>query len=471
MPKEKPNILLLYTDQQRQDSLGCFGNPLAVTPNLDKLAGQGVKCTNYYVQNPVCMPSRMSFLTGRYPSSLGIGMNGIPFPEEDAVPVSTILKSANYHTAQIGKIHFLPHVSRDHSAPHPPFGFDTCIVSDEPGCYDDEYVRWVNEKDPAQVDKVRVSLPPAAKKRGLPSYSDHPRNTHEPYLFEGREDLTHSAFVADKTCDYLKSAGRADRPFFAIAGFFAPHPPVNPPARFVDQVDINRMPLPVVGPDEAVLPFLKDVSEAQWKKTIAYYLALASHVDACCGRILNALKEAGLEENTIVVFTSDHGEYLGDHGQVQKGMPGHDCITRVPFIIRHPRVLQQSRTVSSLIEAVDTVPTLLDFAGIDIPEYIQGRSLKNLLSGKDEKVRDNVLIEYFGPQNQNRQSTIKTEQYMYSCSADNEEMLFDRIKDPYEQTRVENLPAYAEALSQMRKLMAQRLQQAGFSNRARTAEY
>ncbi|MFW6256972.1 MAG: sulfatase, partial [Bacillota bacterium] len=242
----RPNVLLLYTDQQRKDSLGCYGNEKAITPNLDRLAAKGAKLNNFYVQASVCTPSRMSFLTGRYCSSLGVGTNGVSFTEVDAVPLHQLLKPYGYHTGQLGKLHFDPHAKRNHKDPAPDYGFDTFILSDEPGCYDDAYIKWVEKVSPKQVDKVRCKLPPAAYDYDKKSYSDVPRSTHKPYTFAGDEDLTHSSFVASQVCNYLENQEN-NEPFFAIAGFYAPHSPVNPPQRFVDMYDPEELSLPEIG--------------------------------------------------------------------------------------------------------------------------------------------------------------------------------------------------------------------------------
>ncbi|WP_461206131.1 sulfatase family protein [Clostridium sp. DL1XJH146] len=304
----RPNILILYTDQQRQDTLGCYGNKYAVTPNLDKLAEKGAKFNNYFVQNPVCMPSRMSFLTGRYCSSIGIGTNGVPL-DENACTVNRIVKSYGYNTAQIGKLHFQPHSRRDHKDPHPLYGFDTFILSDEPGCYDDAYIKWVENIDHDMVDKVRTSLPPAAVEFGAKVFSHIPRETHEPYVFGGRKEYTHSSFVASEMCNFLRSTDK-NKPFFAIAGFYAPHTPINPPQCYIDLIEKNKLDLPLVGKDEKVMEILKDLSNDDWKEIRAYYLALVSHVDDCVGEIIKTLEEEKLSDNTLVIFTSDHGEYL-----------------------------------------------------------------------------------------------------------------------------------------------------------------
>lgn len=198
---KRPNVLLLYTDQQRWDSLGCYGNPFAITPNLDRLAKRGALLRNFFVQSPVCMPSRISMLTGRYCSSTHVGKNGQSFPPH-LTPVNQLLKPYGYVTAQIGKLHFEPHVRRCHKNPTSTYGFDVFILSDEPGCYDDAYTKWVESINPEMLPKVRCSLPPSAFKYNKPSYSNIPRETHEPYVFEGDEEFTHSSFVASETCEF-----------------------------------------------------------------------------------------------------------------------------------------------------------------------------------------------------------------------------------------------------------------------------
>src|SRR5512136_2295029 len=147
------NILVLYTDQQRWDALGANGNQDVRTPNLDGLAAEGANFNHAFVQNPVCMPSRISFLTGQYPATLGITDIGVPVPEH-TMTLPRLLRNFGYASANIGKLHFLPHANRDHRAVHPDYGFDHLEVSDEPGCYEDAYRAWVRRKAPDQLALV-----------------------------------------------------------------------------------------------------------------------------------------------------------------------------------------------------------------------------------------------------------------------------------------------------------------------------
>ncbi len=147
------------TDQQRWDAVGVNGNTEIKTPHLNQMAAQGVNFDHFFVQNPVCMPSRVSFLTGQYPSTLRIFRNGVPVPE-GTITLPNLLKNYGYTSANIGKLHFLPHANRDHREIHPSYGFDHLEISDEPGCYEDAYRAWIRRQAPDQLDFISVGLPP-----------------------------------------------------------------------------------------------------------------------------------------------------------------------------------------------------------------------------------------------------------------------------------------------------------------------
>ena len=476
---KRPSILLLYTDQQRFDSLSCDGGPHAVSPNLDRLASQGVRFDGFHVNAVVCTPSRMSLLTGRYCSSIGIGWNGPSFPLGEAVPVNQLLKPYGYETAQIGKLHFDPHARRDHRDPTPTYGFDRFVLSDEPGCYDDAYTKWVEAVAPGKLAKTRTKLPPAAFHYGHPNYNEQERGLPGGYVFEGDEGLTHSSFVASETCRFIEEMGKdaeRGRPFFAIAGFYAPHAPLNPPRRFLEMIDAKALPPPRMSEEERARSRYKDTTPQTWRETAAHYYALCAHVDDCVGRILECLERAGRAEETIVIFTSDHGEYLGDHGRTGKGSPGHDCIVHVPFIMRYPGRFPAGKVVTDLVEGVDVVPTLLDYAGVQVPSFVQGRSLRQALEAADPAPREDVFIESFtspgmGSLPLTRRSTVKTRGFMYSCDDKGDEILCDRTADPGEGSNVVREAACAEALSDMRRRLAIRLQKAAFRGHPGEVEY
>lgn len=474
---KRPNVVLIYTDQQRFDSIKANGNPYAITPNLDSLIEEGVNFENYYVNNPVCMPSRMCLLTGQYPSQLGIADNGIPLPTE-ILNVSHYLKQYDYDCAQIGKLHFLPHTNRWHTDYHPSYGFDTCILSDEPGCYDDAYIKWVENQDPTQVEKVRIGLPSEGKTFGQVVYSTHPRSPHQPYVFMGDEHLTHSRFVADQVCEYIHNHKDMKKPFFVIAGFYAPHAPINPPKKYLDLYDIDAMPLPHRSESDDQLmkkllgndyyDKLKDIDLDKWKEIYASYLALTTHVDDCVGDILSAIED--IKEDTLVIFTSDHGEYLGDHGRVHKGMPGHDCIIHVPLIMRYSNHFPKQKKVKALCESVDILPTILDYCCIQKPSYMRGTSLRGLIEGKQEQIKESIIVEYMAPNHYN-QVTIRTDRYKYYYDTKNCEILYDLEKDPFELEDVSQKKEYAEIIHSMRKKMIWKILNSSYNSLNKTAPY
>jgi len=442
---KRPNILLIYTDQQRWDTIKAAGFNYMHTPNLDKIA-QGAIFKQAYCNNPVCMPSRHSMLSGLYPSQIGTTCNGIEFPQ-DEMHAARYLKPYGYVTANIGKLHFKNHAHRDHRDPHPDFGFDRYIISDEPGCYDDPYIKWVETKDPSQVPLCRSATPPAW--RG-PVIDGPPRETHQPYDFQGKSDLTHSAFVAEETISFLSASKDQKQPFFCISGFYAPHTPVNPPKEFLDYYQNSEIPEPEWVEGENALGLSKD----EWLRVRKYYYALVSHVDHEVGRILNYLKEEGLWDNTVIIFTSDHGEHLGDHGKIQKGPPGLDSCVRVPLLFHYGSHFD-SVCRDTFVEAVDILPTLLDLAGVQIPSYLPGKSLLPLMVEGQEHNRDSIYIEYREPGGQNWK-TVRNSQFKYCRSGADEELLYDLTKDPFE-LRPLVYEEYPEAFHKMRQLMIARL--------------
>jgi arylsulfatase A-like enzyme len=213
MPSSRPNILFLTTDQQRFDCLGINSNGFVQTPNLDALAREGANLLRFYVNNPLCMPSRASLLTGKYPRNHSVTCNGIPLSE--SIPnIAHALGAAGYVTGNLGKLHFLPHSGRDYTEPHPDYGFHVVVNADEPGCYPDAYIQWIRSVAPEMEEKVRVPTP------GV-----EPRGSFDRWIFDAPEELSYSAWVADETIKFIDS--NPDRPWFAIAGLYLPHAPAT----------------------------------------------------------------------------------------------------------------------------------------------------------------------------------------------------------------------------------------------------
>lgn len=450
----RPNILLLYTDQQRWDALAANGNAHIQTPNLDRLAYEGLNFDHCFVQNPVCMPSRASFLTGQYPSTLGITHMGVPLPP-DTLTLPRLLRNYGYYSVNIGKLHFLPHANRDHREPHPDYGFDRLEVSDEPGPYEDAYRAWVRRKAPDQLDRISIGLPPAAevwqREMGLDDGIEHPdeRFPKKAVAFRGDATLTHSAFVTERTLDFIDH--HTGEPFLCIAGFYSPHSPWVVPQQFLDLYTPEELSLPTFVPELEARRSPSFFSDEELRSAKHGYYAMVSEVDHHVGRILAGLEARGLSEDTLVIFTADHGEWLGEHLMYGKGYPGQDCVSRVPLLIRWPAgVTEPGRTVSRIVEAVDVVPTLLACAGIPIPAHLQGRPWP--LDGTFGEIGEgSALMEGTG------WKSLRTARYRFISHASGQEALFDLLEDPGEHSNLAGDPAQAETLAELRRLLLERL--------------
>lgn len=460
----RPNVLILYTDQQRWDALGAAGNPEIQTPNLDRLAAGGTRFSHHVVQSPVCMPSRASFLTGRYPGTLGITHMGVPLPG-DARLLPHYLAPYGYRTANIGKLHALPHANRDHRRPHPAYGFDQLEVSDEPGPYEDAYRAWVRARDPAALDAISPGLPPAAatwqQVMGTPDGLRHPddRRPMRAVPFGADAELTHSAFVGEQTRAFIERQG--DDPWLCVAGFYSPHEPWIVPQRYLDRYDPAALTLPdpaVVAARDPGGHYGRSPSPEEQRSILHGYYAMVSEVDDHVGRILDTLAERGLDRPTLVVFTSDHGEWLGRYGRYGKGYPADDDVSRVPLLVRLPGegagCGPVTPVVDTVVEAVDVLPTILDLAGIQVPPDLQGLSLRPLIEGRPDPARADrqcAITEHAG------WKTLRTDRYRYLVGRDGAEALFDLAADPRGITDIARDPAAADALSACRLTLIRRL--------------
>lgn len=460
--RQPPDILLIYTDQWRWDALGSIGSP-ARTPALDLLAEQGVHFDHAIVQAPVCMPSRASMLTGLYPSELGITEMGIPVPENTET-ISRILRRRGYRTANIGKLHFQTHANRDYTMPHPNYGFDILALSDEPGPYEDDYRAWVRAEDPSSLPLISPGLPPMAARwqelMQVDSGIRHPtsggRSDYaDVAVFPADESLTHTAWVGTRTIEHLDSLP-ANLPAFTVAGFYSPHAPYRVPKRFLELYDPQGLPLPDLSETEKQEGRRRGLSEDHIRAVRHGYYAAISEVDFHVGRILKHLEHVGRADRTIVVFTADHGEWLGDHLRFGKGYPADDPVSRVPLILRWPEgIVSPGRRVGHIVEAVDIVPTLLECARIPVPSNLHGFSLREALLGGDPPRPEIGVTEFTGWR------SVRTPKWRYLAHADGSERLWDLHKDPYGHNDIAADPSYCSVLAEHRLALLKRMLQSG----------
>ena len=402
---KRPNILFICTDQQRGDSLNCTGASWAVTPNLDKLAGEGALFKKCYVQNPVCSPSRASLFTGKYVANHGLHANGVPLPARHKLFTRT-LADAGYDCGMIGKQHLSPCDSWQ-TEPRFDDGYRVFQWAHGPNhrALENDYHAWLRKKHP----DIYAEIFPDKGANESTAYSNK-ANTGTP-IDHVKKEAHYSHWVAECATDFIGESRDQDQPFCLVANFFDPHHSFGAPQEFRDLIDSEAIPAPVTREHElnnkpgeqtfysktsyaGVAPGFQDYTEAQICEIRAQYWAMIALVDYEVGRILQALDAAGQTENTLVVFTSDHGEMLGNHQQLLKGPQLYDDLTHVPLIMRWPDKVAAGQSVDALVQWVDLPATLLDVAACAPGQGVQGDSLLPLISGQHPRWRDWALSEY-----------------------------------------------------------------------------
>ena len=393
--RERPNILWICTDQQRYDTIRALGNPLARTPNLDAFIGEGVAFENAFCQSPVCAPSRASFLTGRYARTTRCRQNGQSIPP-DEILVSKLFAEAGYRCGLAGKLH-LASCSDGKVEERTDDGYHDFHWSHhpQPDWPENAYTQWLVEKGK--------------------TWDEVYGGKRTPYVHAGPPAEDHqTTWCAEKTVEFIRA--HAGHPWFFSFNCFDPHHPFDPPPEYLERYDVSAMPLPKTRPDEEERQTTFQRKDREWahdspgefhvaamtdedrRQVYAANLAMVELIDDQFGRILAALEETGQAENTVVVFMSDHGEMLGDHGIYFKGPHFYDCAVRVPLVVRWPAgSVRAGLRVTGLVELLDLAPTFLEAAGEDVPDRMQGTSLLPVLRGEADSssVRDFVFSEYY----------------------------------------------------------------------------
>ena len=377
-----PNILWICTDQQRYDTIGALGNPHIRTPNLDRLVSDGVAFTHTYCQSPICTPSRASFMTGCYPSSVHACMNRNAYWSEAAPLVSKLLADAGYDCGLVGKLHLADCKWRMEPRPRDD-GYRVFHPSQNsrdrwPGGVN-EYVEW------------------AKKQGGVFGGRDN-------LLLDSRPELHQTTWCADRAIEFMESTGQS--PWLISVHPFDPHKPFDPPAEYARRYDAEALPDPLFrDSDIAAQRALQEVDfqtavrrpeEFNARQIKAKYYAMIELIDHNVGRLLDALERSGQREDTVVIFMSDHGEMLGDHGLLLKGCRFYEGLVRVPLIISWPSRFGCGIQSHDLVELTDLVPTVLEIAEVPLPRHVQGLSLLPVLSGAGDGLRrDSVRCEYY----------------------------------------------------------------------------
>jgi len=454
------NLLWIMTDQHRADCLGYMGHPAVQTPNLDRLASAGVVFENAFCQSPVCMASRASLFTGRYPAAVRVRGMGVLPPSETTFP--EVLRRRGFHTAAFGKVHFTPEqytlqelrsdvpsldwrryakAAGIPPIPEDPFkenyGFETYV-----GCEDilkGNFLAWLRERNAA-----------LAARKPERWQADGPRDLFvSPYPSE----LHSSTFIAAQAADFIQAAAGGNVPWFTFCSFIAPHHPFEAPADQISRYDIKSIPLPLQkgGVEPAFIPSPGSTAidderypEEIRRRIVLHYLASISLIDDGVGRLVSALERSAQMEDTMIVFTSDHGEFLGNHGLFRKPSLHYDETLRVPLLVRLPGGCAVRRRVRSLVELTDVHPTLLGFLGIPVNDGVQGFDWSAGLRAGANIGREDIYADMFDimPQRFGKRSgpymavqTLRTENWklnIYPTAGSQYGQLFDLKNDPDE---------------------------------------
>ena len=459
--KKQPNILWICTDQQRFDTIHALGNSHIHTPNLDRLVEEGVSFLHAYVQSPVCSPSRASFLTGRYPRTTRMRQNGTQIPA-DEVLISRILADNGYRCGLAGKLHLGPCDGQMEERIDD--GYHDFHWSHGPWSKWEEnaYIEWVDSKGKPWED-IYPFPPEIANKLG-----SHVLSPGGKQAWSGMPALLHQSYwCAEKAIEFINE--NRDTPWMFSVNPFDPHHPFDPPKEYLDRYSPDSVPSPRYTEGELLnkpifqqadhlgamggrgISF-KDTSDRVHREITAAYYAMIENVDDNIGRLLQALDESGQRENTLVIFMSDHGEMLGDHGIYLKGPFLYDVAVRVPLILSCPGSIKSGLRSEALVELVDLAPTLLNFADIPIPERMQGRSFLDICTGDADPGchKEYVYAEYYNALTNHRDPTpyltmVRDKKFkivVYSGMELGE--LYDMENDPGEVTNLWNKPEYRE---------------------------
>jgi arylsulfatase A-like enzyme len=439
-PPHNPNVLFVFPDQLRAGMCSTYGGRNIVTPNIDRLASEGVVFTNSVSTCPLCTPYRGMLQTGRYPTHSGIIINFVEAsPAQNPQCLADVFAADGYATGFIGKWHLVAGVNKAAS-----------LGAGHAGCSQDSI------SDPDFV-------PPGPRRLGYQhwqAYNFH-YNYYDYWWYEDEPEKRYSdRYEADAETDqaiaFMEECRRADRRFFAMV---APHPPHPPFERsYAPEGYVDRMPQEVWWPPN--VPADNPCTDEE----LRCYLAMITNADDNLGRLLDYLDASGLARDTIVVFTSDHGEMLGSHGRVQKMLPYAEAID-VPLVMRWPRRIAPGTRVDALQTPMDHLPTLCGLVGLPIPGEADGSDLSRVVTDGARDDRDGVLIGHYSSGELTFETGtswpewrgVRTKQYTYVRWLSGAEELYDNVADPYQLANLAEGDARPDALAVLRSRLAELL--------------
>lgn len=453
---KKPHIILLMTDQHRGDALGCMGNSSVISPNIDTLATEGTLFVSGYSSAPSSTPGRAGLLTGLSPwhhGMLGYGR----MAEKYRYEMPQMLRNLGYYTFGIGKMHWFPQ-----KALH---GFHTTLI-DESGRVESkdfvsDYREWFQLQDPG----------------GNPDLTGMGWNDHGAGVYKLDEKLHPTTWTGQTACQLIRNYS-GEKPLFLKVSFARPHSPYDPPKRYLDMYKDREIPRPSVGdwcakyqtpldpkdvaPDAAFGNFGDDYAINSRR----HYYANITFIDDQIGDILTALKEKGMYDNSIICFTADHGDMLGDHYHWRKTYP-YEGSVHIPYIVKWPASVKKTvpagARIEEPVELRDFLPTFIDIAGGSVPPDMDGSSLLKLIQDNRQDWRKYLDLEHATCYSEDNYWCALTDgkiKYIWNFHT-GKEQLFDLSKDPHEVTDYSVNEAYSQRMGELRKAMVAHLSERG----------
>lgn len=461
---KQPNILFLFSDQQSTNTLGCYGNPLCQTPHIDALAAEGVRFTEAFTPTAICTPARASVLTGVMPhrhrllANFERNVGYLTELPEEMVPFSRWLRAAGYNVGSYGKWHIGQQrgpAAYGLDGPHWP-GWGPPVA--EPA-----YQAYLTEHGfpPFVVrDTIRGRFP-----------NGRPANVVAG-VYDGPAEGLFDAFITEQAIGALRAYAARGQPFFLACQWFGPHLPYFLPPAYFHRYPPEQVTLPATMADTlASKPRVQahyaahwawdSLREAEWRQILAANLGYVTLIDEQVGRIVAALADVGLTENTLVIYASDHGAFNGSHRMQDKGPAMYDDIYRVPLVARLPGG-RRGDVEDRFVSLVDLTATFLDLAGAPIPELFAGRSLVPLLAtGTVPAWRDHIIAEFHGHHFPYPQRMIRTRTHKLIVNPPDIDELYDLQNDPLEMVNQIDNPAYADVRRALATQLYEELRSSG----------
>ena len=454
------NVVFIVSDDHHPEVVGAAGNDIIHTPNIDRLASEGVFFTNGYSNSPICSASRQSMMTGKYPHSTGVNLLFTPFPDDGNVTIAEFLKEKGYKTALVGKNHFNDWVfsSLYKEGQRPDYGWDHLVDGAE-------YRAWLRENPPREIpDSIETR---ASVEKGTGAvWGKNAATLPVPYYDEDSQ----GTFLANWAAEFIQK-NKNDR-FCLWVAFHEPHAPFSFPVDYVGKYKPEDMPLPTGSPeDDRWIPLqFKDLTEEERRGIIASYYTSVEYMDKNVGIVLDALRNSGLEENTLVIFNGDQGYLLNEHKRFEKHTFWDESITS-PLVIRGKSKYRKGETTDELVEFIDLVPTVAQALGYELHPDFQGKPLNSFLKGETESHRENVFAEFL----QDDKAMVATKEWKYIFTSGKYDLdigyetgygpsgiyhrLYNLQEDPDETTNLAYKPEHLEKVKEMQDLMLQKFKE------------